>query len=67
MFRRHKPNQTTEVRRLEKRNKGKSNCVDENGEKVGTKVRTKARTRMRIGVRAKVEWVPGIYLAVINK
>jgi hypothetical protein len=67
VFRSYEPNQRTEARGLEKRHKGKSKCMDEDGDKVGTEARIKARMRIRMEVRAKAEWVPSIYLAVINE
>jgi hypothetical protein len=39
--------------------------------RIGTRVRTEARMKVRMRIRVKmrmeVEWVPSIYLAVINK
>jgi hypothetical protein len=67
LFRSHEANQRTEARGLKKRHKGKS----EGKVRIETRVRTEVGMEVRIRMRSKMimeaEWVPSIYLAVINK
>jgi hypothetical protein len=67
LFRSYEVNQRTDARGLKGRHGGKSKGKARTETRVRTNVGMQARMRTRAKMMMEVEWVPSIYLAVINK
>jgi hypothetical protein len=67
LFKSCESNRRTEARGLKKRHEGKSDGETRIETRVRTRARMEVRIRMRVKTRIEAEWVPSIYLAVMNK